>query len=149
MPTAERPKIGTGSNVLGRNIVIEGVVLKGPVRGVVTSVFASGALASVRFRIPARPMVCAECGSHAHLSVNGATGEIVCMRSHCGHGHGFEEYIIPSLTMEKLEALPSDAELARMAEWREKVKLRKRELEWAQNALKDTLAEGERWGWTE
>jgi hypothetical protein len=45
--------------------------------------------ATVCFRVPNTPHVCEECESPLELSVNGATGEIVCMRTGCGHGHGF------------------------------------------------------------
>ena len=48
--------------------------------------------AIIIFWIPREPKernACDECGS-ATLSVNGSTGEIVCMRSGCGHEHGFK-----------------------------------------------------------
>lgn len=35
--------------------------------------------------------VCESCGSFGHFSVNGGTGEIVCMRTGCGHEYGFIE----------------------------------------------------------
>lgn len=47
--------------------------------------------ATVRFKVPNTPTECEECGSSSDFSVNGATGEIVCMRTGCGHGHGFRE----------------------------------------------------------
>jgi len=50
--------------------------------------------AVVHFRIPRQPKergVCDYCRFPGLLSMNGATGEIVCMRSGCGHEHGFEE----------------------------------------------------------
>lgn len=149
MPIAERQGIYAGTKVYGRNVIVAGFVRRGPVEGVVISVFASGALASVRFSLPATPMVCAACGSSAHLSMNGATGEIECMRSHCGHSHGFEDHLVASCPIEKLEVVPNDAEIARRNEWREKLKLRRREVEWANNALKDVLEEGRKNGWKE
>jgi hypothetical protein len=40
--------------------------------------------------------VCDQCGS-MNLSLNGGTGEITCIRTGCGHDHGFREWdeIIP------------------------------------------------------
>src|SRR3989344_3463049 len=35
--------------------------------------------------------ICDSCGWPGLLSINGGTGEIECMRSGCGHGHGFRE----------------------------------------------------------
>ena len=51
----------------------------------------------VCYEIPNRPKECAECGFEAFLSVNGGTGEVVCMRSGCGCEHGFskKEVTIP------------------------------------------------------
>jgi hypothetical protein len=48
-------------------------------------------MALVHFRMPRLPRVCGSCGMASGLSVNGDTGEVVCMRSGCGHEHGFDE----------------------------------------------------------
>lgn len=72
-----------GSRVV--NVVYRGTVLK----------HLSENRVAVRFRIPHQPAernVCDRCGFPGMLSKNGATGEIVCMRSGCGHDHGFEEW---------------------------------------------------------
>ncbi len=46
--------------------------------------------ATVRLATPVEPTECAGCGAPPFsLSVNGATGEVVCTRSGCGHEHGF------------------------------------------------------------
>jgi len=50
-----------------------------------------GDKAVVHFREPRQPEVCEECGIGIMLSVNASTGEIECLRSGCGHKHGFEE----------------------------------------------------------
>ena len=42
-------------------------------------------------REPKERNVCDACKFPGMLSVNGGTGEIVCMRSGCGHEYGFEE----------------------------------------------------------
>ena len=63
-------------------------------RGTVTKLLSENK-ASVHFKIPHLPSqrsVCDRCGAYGLLSKNGATGEIVCMRSGCGHSHGFEEW---------------------------------------------------------
>lgn len=49
----------------------------------------------VSFKVARQPkvrMVCDSCGWPGFLSMNGGTGEIVCMISGCGHEHGFSEY---------------------------------------------------------
>ena len=46
----------------------------------------------VTYKIPRKPEekgVCDKCKCPGRLSKNGGTGEIVCMRSGCGHEHGF------------------------------------------------------------
>ncbi len=50
--------------------------------------------ARVYFEIPNKSQernICDKCGWPGNLSVNGGTGEIVCQRSGCGHGHGFQK----------------------------------------------------------
>jgi len=47
--------------------------------------------AKIRFKKPNKPDVCSDCGSPT-LSTNLFSGEVSCMRSGCGHKHGFEEY---------------------------------------------------------
>lgn len=50
--------------------------------------------ARVRMKTTGRPQkqgVCDKCGCPGMLSMNGGTGELVCMSSGCGHGHGFDE----------------------------------------------------------
>lgn len=50
--------------------------------------------AQVKFRTPKQPKkrnICDSCGFPHMLSQNGGTGEITCMRSGCGHDHGFDE----------------------------------------------------------
>lgn len=50
--------------------------------------------AKVVFRIPRREKkkgFCDACGSPAHLSINGETGELVCLVTGCGHEYGFEK----------------------------------------------------------
>lgn len=53
--------------------------------------------ARVLFKKPQEVKVCAACGSWFNLSKNGATGEITCMKSGCGHDHGFteESHVVP------------------------------------------------------
>lgn len=60
--------------------------------GVITELRPGKAV--VHFRTPLEPKkrnVCDSCGWPGLLSVNGHTGEVVCMRSGCGHDHGFGE----------------------------------------------------------
>ena len=48
----------------------------------------------VHFKTPRQPKkrnFCDDCGMHGTLSMNGDSGEVVCMRTGCGHEHGFEE----------------------------------------------------------
>ncbi|KKU50743.1 MAG: hypothetical protein A2633_01920 [Candidatus Sungbacteria bacterium RIFCSPHIGHO2_01_FULL_47_32] len=50
--------------------------------------------ALVHFKLTREPKqynVCDSCGWPGFLSESGNTGEIECMKSGCGHGHGFEE----------------------------------------------------------
>ena len=50
--------------------------------------------ALVHFRTPRQPEergCCDHCHWPGMLSQNGGTGEVVCMRSGCGHDHGFDE----------------------------------------------------------
>ncbi len=50
--------------------------------------------AVIHFRLPREPKefnVCDECDWPGFISVSGNTGERVCMKTGCGHGHGFEE----------------------------------------------------------
>lgn len=57
--------------------------------------FLSGDRLVVRFKEPREPkdaICCDKCGGIGSLSVDGATGEIVHMRSGCGYGHGFREW---------------------------------------------------------
>ncbi len=56
--------------------------------------------ARVHFDTPRQPRkrgFCDECQMPGMLSIDGSTGEIVCMRTGCGHEHGFEgrDEIIP------------------------------------------------------
>ncbi len=51
--------------------------------------------AVVLFKIPRETSVCMKCYSYAMLSRDCCSGEIVCMRSGCGHGHGFDEHTEP------------------------------------------------------
>lgn len=51
--------------------------------------------ALVHFRTPRQPKerrICDKCGLSGGLSRNGGTGEITCMRTGCGHDHGFDEH---------------------------------------------------------
>lgn len=48
--------------------------------------------AVVRLKEANQPDTCKECGWPGSLSMNGGTGEIVCMRTGCGHKHGFREW---------------------------------------------------------
>jgi hypothetical protein len=66
--------------------------------------------------------VCDNCGS-PNLSLEGSTGEITCIRTGCGHDHGFREWdeIIPiakliNVTKQRLEK--------KKAEFREEVRKR-------------------------
>lgn len=55
----------------------------------------SGGRALVRFREPRQPEqsgCCDSCHFPGMLSQNAGTGEISCMRSGCGHEHGFDEH---------------------------------------------------------
>ena len=50
---------------------------------------------SVEYQLPRQPKedgLCDHCSSIS-LSMNGATGEIVCMSTGCGHEHGFDEKV--------------------------------------------------------
>jgi hypothetical protein len=60
--------------------------------GIVREVHANGK-ALVHFRTPRQPYEgrCEYCGFSGMLSNNGATGEVVCLRSGCGGEHGFDE----------------------------------------------------------
>lgn len=62
-----------------------------PVYGKITEILDKKAI--VHFRIPRDPKndICALCDWPGFLQICGNTGEVVCMRSGCGHGHGFEE----------------------------------------------------------
>ena len=49
---------------------------------------------TVHFKEPRYPKKCGICDAchwPGYLSMNAGTGEMVCMRSGCGHEHGFEE----------------------------------------------------------
>ena len=63
----------------------------------------NGDTAVVYFRIPRDPKkgTCEGCRWPGLLSMNGSTGEIECMRSGCGHSHGWEKRyeIIPLLKL--------------------------------------------------
>lgn len=58
---------------------------------------------TLAFREANHPKVCAKCGSSVSLSRDGVSGKIVCMRTGCGHEHGFkeweEEHLISELTL--------------------------------------------------
>jgi len=65
--------------------------------------------ATVHFRqrrTEKRRGMCDSCNWPGFLSVSGNTGEIVCMRSGCGHGHGFYESdeIIPIAKLVNISA---------------------------------------------
>lgn len=50
--------------------------------------------AVIHFRLPREPKefnTCDSCGLSFHISIDGSTGERVCMATGCGHGYGFEE----------------------------------------------------------
>lgn len=49
--------------------------------------------AEVKLRSPKLVRYCVACGAVASLSQNAATGEVVCMRSGCGHEHGFDTLV--------------------------------------------------------
>ena len=40
---------------------------------------------------PARPKICGQCGHGRNLSVNGATGVVVCMTTGCGRDFGYSK----------------------------------------------------------
>lgn len=71
----------------------------------------SDAVATVKFKIPNQPNYCSDCGSPAHLSVNGGTGEVICMKSGCGYNHGFKEKVM-NLNLAHLENLTVKSKLA-------------------------------------
>ncbi len=76
--------IGDVVDVTGRQ------VSRGTVKG-----FRSEGKAIIHFKIPKSPKVkgaCDDCGSMGLLSLNRGTGEIECMLTDCGYGHGFEEH---------------------------------------------------------
>lgn len=54
--------------------------------------FLSNDRVIVGFKEPHQPQSCGACGSPFALSVNAGTGEIVCMRSGCGHEHGYRHW---------------------------------------------------------
>jgi hypothetical protein len=57
--------------------------------------------AEVRLRRPRSVRFCEACGAVASLSENATTGEIVCMKSGCGHEHGFDT-IVDEFALEQL-----------------------------------------------
>lgn len=69
----------------------------------------NGENATVFFKLPRRSEnptkgtwdTCEDCGWPGFLSVSGNTGELVCMKSGCGHGYGFEKRteIIPLMKL--------------------------------------------------
>ncbi|MBI2030734.1 hypothetical protein HYT05_03860 [Candidatus Kaiserbacteria bacterium] len=81
--------IGDIVDVTNRQLVAFGEIVALTETGEVTGV--EGTEARVHFKDPRRPKVCEACGWPFSLSQNMGTGEIECMRSGCGHGHGFEE----------------------------------------------------------
>jgi hypothetical protein len=56
-----------------------------------TIVEIRGDIASVKFTVPRTPDKCDKCGFLGILSVNHSSGQVECLRSGCGHEHGFEE----------------------------------------------------------
>ncbi len=63
------------------------------VYGKITELFPNET-ARVYLEIPNKPQarnICDKCGWPGNLSVNGGTGEIVCLRRGCAHGHGFKK----------------------------------------------------------
>lgn len=81
--------------------------------------------------------ICESCGSPGFFSVNAGTGEIVCMKTGCGHGYGFTERdeIIP---LEKLinitEKRNQEEKQKRISQIKTCVKTAKREID---RALKE------------
>lgn len=147
MSTKETPRLTPGTEIVVQMIIIKGVRYHGPKKGILKSI--DGENTVVEFRVPVNPYVCASCGSHSGLSRNGATGQVTCMRSGCGHDHGFELVEVDFLKLSSLVPAGEYARLVRETEWQEKVKLRRREVDWAQNALNELLKEGKQNGWKE
>lgn len=77
-----------------------------------------GEKAVVNFKIPRQPKTCSGCGWPFNLSINGNTGEIECMRSGCGHRHGFEDRteIIPLSQLINISAQRSAEKKRKMVE---------------------------------
>lgn len=59
--------------------------------GKITELLPSVEGVKVLFKTPRQTDFCEQCGSQFNLSRNGGTGEVVCMRTGCGHEHGFVE----------------------------------------------------------
>jgi len=86
-------------------IIIKSVVdftdSKYRVYGVVKSI--EGEKVTLSFTEANHPEACEKCGSSVNLSVNGGSGEVECLRTGCGHRHGFkeweEDHLISELTL--------------------------------------------------
>ncbi len=147
MSTQEKTPLTPGMGVVAQNVLIKNMKFQGPIRGTLKSI--KGEETVVEFRIPVRPFVCADCGSPAHLSMNGASGTVVCLRSGCGHDHGFETVSVDYIAASALMTAEEYGRLVLQGEWQEKVKTRRMECEWANNALAEILEEGKKNGWRE
>lgn len=104
-------KISKGSEVSSKQRVdvTSRVSCGSSCKGVVKSIDTQAQTAEVGYEIPNTPTVCAECGSGAELSVSGNTGEVECLATGCGHGHGFKtvHVVVPLSQLELYAAYRS------------------------------------------
>lgn len=79
--------------------------------------------AVIHFRLPREPKefnMCEECGWPGFISVDGGTGERVCMKTGCGHGHGFEERE-EIIALDKLVNISSKRKKKKLKEMKEEM----------------------------
>lgn len=76
--------------------------------------------------------VCEACGFPGFFSVNGGTGEIVCMKSGCGYGYGFierDELVSIDKLINITEKKKQKEKQKRIAAIQARVRIAKREIE--------------------
>jgi len=102
--------------------------------------------ADVKFNIPVTPDKCARCGWPGLLSMNMTFGEVECMRSGCGHLHGFHDVTI-KVPLRNLEPLEIFVAKQQKAAWLKELEEKQTSTSSAQNDLEAHMALGREKGW--
>jgi hypothetical protein len=74
--------------------------------GCIVSINQANETAKVEYLLPKRPVSCEGCGAPSFsLSRDMTTGRVVCLRTGCGHDHGYDEPYVGTVSLAQLVAV--------------------------------------------